>query len=37
MAEARVAEAYPDDSTGHTAFIMRVKQYMKVTPKVIKG
>jgi len=37
LAEARVGEADPDASTGHTVFILRVKQYMKIATKVIKG
>jgi len=38
LAEARVGEADPDASTGHNnTFILMVKQYMKMAPKVING
>jgi hypothetical protein len=37
LAETRVGEADPAASTGHTNFILRVKQYMKIAPKVIRS
>lgn len=36
LAETRVGEADPAASTGHTTFILRVKQHMKIAPKVIR-
>jgi hypothetical protein len=36
LAETRVGEANPDASTDHTTFILGVKQYMKIAPKVIR-
>jgi len=37
LAETRVGEADPAASTDHTTFILRVKQHMKIAPKVIRG